>query len=199
MAWNRYYIFVKNIRSTELSDILPKLNLGHYKPLREVTLSATNKPTTLFAGFYNGNLMLVHQELVFKFFGPVQSEEEMRFIETFPESEIAVLVLNESVGLFSFALIDRGTKIRMKDGCDGEIYNDVGAPLPEEMEVRSEEIFMEEDLESMKEDGMTEADIQAMIEFEASYRVPDRLTKRYIGGDILSMDTDIVKLIMYSL
>lgn len=199
MAWNKYYIFVKNIKSTDLTEILPKLNLGHYKPLREVSLSATNKPTTLFAGVYNGHLLLVHQELVFTFFGPDQSEEERRFIDAFPESEIAVLVSNETVGLFSFAIIEQGTKIRMKDGCDGKIYNDVGAPLPEENEVLSEEIFMEEELEEMKEDGMTEEEIQAMIAFEASYRVPDRLARRYLGEDILFMDTDTVKLTMYAL
>jgi hypothetical protein len=199
MAWNRYYIFVKNIGRLQLQDVLPKLNLGHYKPLREVSLSATNKPTTLFAGIYNGNLMLVHQELVFKFFEPAQSEDKKRFIEVFPESEIAVLISNESVNLFSFAILDRGIKIRMKDGCDGEIYNDVGAPLPEELEVLSEEIFMEEELEEMKENGMTEKEIQGMIQFEASNRVPDRLTKRYLGENILSMDTDLVKLTMYTL
>jgi hypothetical protein len=199
MAWNRYYIFVKNIGSLQLPDILPKLNLGHYRPLQEVSLSATNKPTTLFAGLYNGNLMLVHQELVFKFFEPAQSEEEKRFLEAFPESEIAVLISNESVNLFGFAILDRGVKIRIKDGCDGEIYNDVGRPLPEEQEVLSEEIFMEEELEEMKENGMTEKEIQEMIRFEASNRVPDRLTKRYLGQDILSKNTDEFTLMMYSL
>ena len=135
MAWNRYYIFIKDVGSPDIADILPKLNLGQYKPLRDVTLSNTNKPTTLFAGIYNGNLLLVHQELVFKFFEPEQSDDERRFLEAFPESEIAVLISNESVNLFSFAILDHGVKIRMKDGCDGEIYNDVGAPIPEEQEV----------------------------------------------------------------
>jgi hypothetical protein len=32
----------------------------------------------------------------------------------------------------------------MKDGCDSEIYNDVGALLPEEQEVLSEQIFAED-------------------------------------------------------
>jgi hypothetical protein len=37
-----------------------------------------------------------------------------RFIDTFPENEIAVLIENSTVGLFSFAIIDHGEKIRMK-------------------------------------------------------------------------------------
>jgi hypothetical protein len=198
MAWNRYYIFIKNVGSLNVADMLPKLGLGQYKPLRESSLSETNKPTTLFAGLYNGNLLLVHQELVFKFFGPEQSEEERRFIETFPQSEIAALISNESVNLFSFAIIDQGTKMRMKDGCDGEIYNDVGDPLPEEKEVFSEEIFAEDELDEMRENGMAEEEIQATIQFEASNRVPDLLTKRYLGENVLNMKTDKVKLTMYT-
>jgi hypothetical protein len=198
MAWNRYYIFVTNVKSTDIPEILTKLGLGQYKPQREVTLSDTNKPTTLFAGVFNGNLLLVHQDLVFTFFGPEQSDEERRFIETFPESEIAALVSNESVNLFSFAIIDKGKKIRMMDGCNGEIYNNVGAPLPEEQELLSEEIFMPEELEEMTENGMTEEQIQAMIAGRIGYQVSNRLTKRYLGEEVLLIDPHVVKLTMYS-
>jgi len=58
---------------------------------------------------------------------------------------------------------------------------------------------VEEELEEMKEYGMTEKEIQGMIEFETSNRVPYLLIKRYLGENILAMETDIVKLTMYTL
>lgn len=90
-------------------------------------------------------ILIVHPDLAFKFFGATQSEKEKRFIDLFPDSEIAALVDNESVGLFSYAIIVDGKKIRMKDGCYGEIYNDFGDLLPEEKDLLSETIFMEEE------------------------------------------------------
>lgn len=199
MAWNQYYIFVKGAEINDLNDILRQLNLSHYKPLRDVSLADTNKPSTLFAGVYNGNLLLVHPDLVFKFFGANQSEEEKCFIRAFPGAEIAALVSNESVGLFSYAIVIKGEKIRMKDGCDGEIYNDFGDLLQEERDVLSEKIFMDDELEEMKENGMSESEIQGLIKFEASYRVPNRLTKRYLEEPALSINPEKVKLTMYTL
>jgi hypothetical protein len=67
MAWNRYYIFIKDVGSPDVADILTRLNVGQYKPLRGATLSDTNKRTILFAGIYNSNLLVVHQELALSF------------------------------------------------------------------------------------------------------------------------------------
>src|SRR5258705_12873290 len=163
MAWNKYYIFVRSPKSTDIKAILSKLNLGHYKPTKEVPLHFSNKPETLFAGFYNGNLLMVHPDLPFHFFNDTQSETEKLFIETFPDNEIAALVENSTVGLFSYAIIDKGQKVRMKNGCDGEVYIDKGDLLPEEKEVLSEQIFGDDEIEEMQEDGMSKEEIQAMI------------------------------------
>src|SRR5215831_7711294 len=126
MAWNHYYIFVKSSKFPDINEILSRLNLSDYKPAEACTLSETNKLNTLYAGFYNGYLLIVHPDLVFKFFTPDRSAEEKLFIQAFPDAEIAALIINESVSLFGFAVIINGKKIRMKDGSDGEIYNDVG-------------------------------------------------------------------------
>jgi len=94
----------------------------------------------LWHEIYNGNLLLVHQDLVFKFFGAEQSDEHL-----------------------------------------------------------SEEIFMEEEIEEMKESGMSDDEVEEMIKFEASYRVPNRLTERYLGEPVLERDTEKVKLTKYAL
>ncbi len=197
MAWNKYYIFVKSPGATDMNEILSKLNLSKYKPTKEVPLHYSNKPETLFAGFYNGNLLIVHPDLPFDFFNDAQSETEKLFIDTFPDSEIAALIENRTVGLFSYAIIDHGQKIRMKDGSDGEIYHDTGELLPEENEVLSEKIFGDEEIQEMKGDGMSDEEVDALIKFEASWRVPNRLTRRYLGETVGSMDTDKVILTMY--
>lgn len=197
MAWNKYYIFVKSPKLTDINEIRSKLNLEHYKPTKEVPLHYSNKPKTLFTGFYNGNLLIIHPDLPFHFFSNTQSETEKKFINTFPDSEIAALIENSTSGLFSYAIIDRGQKIRMKDGSDGEIYHDAGELLSEEKEVLSERMFEDEEIEEMKENGMSEEEIDATIHFEASWRVPNRLTRRYFGETIDSIDTNNVILTMY--
>ena len=197
MAWNKYYIFVTTPKSKDLADVLSKLNLGQYKPVKEVPLHYSNKPETLFAGFYNDNLLIVHPDLPFDFFSDTQSETEKLFTDTFPDCEIAVLIENSTVGLFSYAIIDKGKKIRMKDGCDGEIYHDEGDLLVEETEILSEEIFGADEIEEMKENEMSDEEVDAMIKFEASWRVPNRLTKRYLGETVGQIDSEKVLLTIY--
>lgn len=197
MAWNKYYIIVKSPKLTDSKEILNKLNLGQYKPTIEVPLHFSNKPETLFTGFYNGNFFIVHPGLAFHFFGETQTETEKLFIDTFPDSEIAVLVENSTVGLYSYAIIDKGKKIRMKDACDGEVNIDKGDLLPEETEIFSQKIFEDEELEDMREDGMTDEEIDAIIKHEGSWRVPNLLTKRYFGETVASIDTDKIMLTMY--
>lgn len=53
MAWNKYYIIVKSPKLTDTKEILVKLNLEQYKPTEQVPLHYSNKPETLFTGFYN--------------------------------------------------------------------------------------------------------------------------------------------------
>jgi hypothetical protein len=198
MAWNKYYIFVKAPESSDMDALLVSLGLGHYQPVEEVPLHYSNKPETLFAGFYQGNLLLVHPDLAFHFFGEGQSETEQLFIQTFPGREIAALIENSTVGLFGYAVLENGHKVRMKDGCDGEIYNDAGELLPEEQEILAEEIFGEDELDEMREDGMSEEEVQATVSFEASWRVPNLLSARYLGEPVGAIDTKQVMLTRYA-
>ncbi len=198
MAWNKYYIFVKSPKTKDLGEILKQLNLGHLKPTETVPLHYSNKPETLFAGFYNDNLLLVHPDLPFDFFNANQTDTEKLFIKTFPDTEIGVLIENSTVGLFSFAIIKNGQKIRMKDGSDGEYYNDAGDLLPEEKEILTQKIFEEEEIDEMKEMEMTDEDIEASRIFQASWRVPNLLSKRYLDECVSDIDTDKVKLTKYN-
>lgn len=184
MAWNKYYIFINPIVNTDISNILLQLNLSHYKPLRQVPFHQTNKPKTLFAGFFNSVLLLVHPELPFEFFHKSPTETEKRLTSVFPDAEIGVIFENGTVNMFGFTLIQNGKRIRMKNGCEGEIYNDEGEQLPEEKEMLSETIFCEDEIDSLKQDGMSEEAINSLIKFEAGWRIPDRLIKRFLGSSL---------------
>ncbi len=196
MAWNKYYIVV-TAPAKDLDGILSHLNLGQYKPVKEVPLHYSNKPETLFAGFYNDNLLIVHPDLPFDFFSETQSETEKLFMDTFPDSEIAVLIENSTSNLFGYVIIERGKKLRMKDGSDGEIFHDEGELLPEEKEIFSEKIFDDDEIEEMREEGMSEEELDAMIKFEACWRVPDRISKRYFGESVAQIDSTKILLTVY--
>lgn len=197
MAWNKYYIFVRNPKITDPSEILSRLRLGDLEQKRVVPLHLTNKPKNLFMGFFGDSLWIVHPDLPFHFFSDEQTNAEKMFIELFPESEIAVLVENSTVNLFGYAIIDRGKKIRMKDGADGQIFHDFGEPLPEEKEIFERPIFDDEEIEEMRESGMTNEEIDFQIKFEASWRVPNLITRRFLGEPVGEIDTDKITLIEY--
>lgn len=195
MAWNKYYIFVKSPGTSDLGEVLQNLNLGHYQPAQEVPLHLSNKPETLFAGFYNDCLLLVHPDIPFQFFADEESETEKLFTRIFPDAEIAVLLENSTVDLFGFALIEKGKKTRMKDGSDGEIYHDVGEPVPEEKESLDETL---QDMgEELREEGLSEEEIREEVSFEAAWRVPNLLSKRYLGDYVGAIDPTKVMLTMY--
>lgn len=196
MAWNKYYIIVSNQEKSDFQTLLPKLKLTGYKPVEEVDLYATNKPKTLYACNFNGNLIFVHPDLVFQFYNEIVTDTEKIFVECFPNSEIAALYSNETVGGFGYSIIQNGKRIRLKDGSDGEIYHDIGEMLDEELEILSQPIFEDEELEEMQED-MDEDELNNYIAFEASYRVPMELTKRYFEERIDVLAGENMKFIKF--
>lgn len=65
-----------------------------------------------------------------------------------------------------------------------------GELLPEEQEILAEGIFGNDELDEMREDGMSEEEVQAVVSFEASWRVPNLLSARYLGKPVGAIDTE---------
>ena len=84
----------------------------------------------------------------------------------------------------------------MKDGCDGVIYHNQGAELPKEKEILQGKIFEPEEMKEMNQNGMSAAEIQKLISFEASYRFASWLIDRQLGTDREYIDK--LKLTMYA-
>jgi hypothetical protein len=193
MAWNKYYIVVANQQKATPIEILTKLGLTDYKPAGDAYFFQTNKSDDLFIGTYGDKLIIANPDLTYSFFTAEPSDVEKRFVTAFPSSEIAAFAENSTVGEFGYSLIDNGQRVRVKHGCDGETYVDIGETLPEEQEILAGRIFDQEELDEMRED-MDKDEVQNVIAFEASWRTPAQISKRYFGDRIDNLDTDAIKL-----
>lgn len=193
MAWNKYYVFVNG---AEVRDV-EKLLMKELAPEKEVNLFDTNKPQTLFAGEYNGCLVLVEKDLPFGFFGAELDAKAKALVDLFPEAEIGALLQNASIGQYGYTLIREGKRIRTKHGSEEEVFFEFGTPLEEERESPDEPLFEEEELEDMREDGLSEKEIRKIIRFERDFRVPGKLVKRFLGVVFNELDPELVKLVRY--
>jgi hypothetical protein len=193
MAWNKYYIVVTDQQGATPTETLTKLSLIGYQPAGEANFLQTNKSDDLFIGAYKDKLIIADPDLTYGFFSAEPSDIEKKFAAAFPSSEIVALAENSTVGEFGYTIINNGQRIRVKHGCDGEIYTDIGEPLPEEQTILAGHIFDPGELDEMRED-MDEEEVQNMVAFEASWRTPAEISKRYFGDIIDNLDTDAIKL-----
>jgi hypothetical protein len=182
MSWNKYYIIVADVEKGDITPLLVKLGLDSLKPTKEVKLIETDRPETLYIGFYNHCLVISHPDLAFHFLEKDQTVIEKKFIEYFPHNEIAVLIENGTVGLFGFCIIQNGVKTRMKSGTDGKYYNDFGEMLPEEEEslndfkLKMDKEEKEELIAEMGQEGF-----EKWVEFQAAWLVPNIISRRCFG------------------
>ncbi len=195
-AWNKYYIVVTNSQGATPTEILTKLNLTGYQPVGKANFHQTNKSYDLFIGTYKDKLVVANPDLTYGFFAAEPSDIERKFVAAFPTSEIAALAENSTVDEFGYTIINNGQRIRVKHGCDGEIYTDIGDSLAEEQAILTGHIFDPEELDEMRED-MDEDEVQNTVAFEASWRAPAEISKRYFGDRIDNLDTDAIKLTRY--
>lgn len=193
MAWNKYYVFIKGAGVKDVEELLMK----ELSPEKEVDLFDTNKPQTLFAGEYNGCLVLVEKDLPFEFFGAGLKARAKALVDLFPEAEIGALLQNASVGQYGYTVIREGRRIRTKHGSEEVVYFEFGTPLDEEQESPDEPLFEEEELEDMREDGLSEKEIREIMRFEKDFRVPGKLVKRFLGKVFNELDPAELKLTRY--
>lgn len=193
MAWNKYYVFVKGAGVKDVEDLL----LKDLAPDKEVNLFDTNKPQTLFAGEYNGCLILVEKDLPFEFFAITLEARASALVALFPDAEIGALLQNSTVGQYGYTLIKEGKRIRSKHGSEEKVYFEYGTPLPEEQESPEDPLFEEEELEEMREDGLSEKEIREIVRYEREYRVPGKLVKRFLGMIFNELDPAQVILTQY--
>ena len=193
MAWNKYYVVVTDQPAIQPEEVMAKLKLRGYVKNGRSNFAATNKSNDLFIGNYGNLLIIVDPDLPIALFEESPSAVEKLFTDVFPNAEIAALVENSTVDEFGYAILKNGRRIRVKHGCDGEIYTDIGDFLVEEQLMLSCEIFSKEEIEEMSMD-MDEEAVKNAIQFEASWRIPSELSKRYFGCVIDNLPPDDIQL-----
>lgn len=193
MAWNKYYIVITNQPDVTTADVLTGLDLTGYSEAGEASFLQTNKSNDLFIGRYKDNLIIADPDLTYSLLSAEPSDLERKLVAAFGNAEIAALAENSTIGEFGYTIIQDEKRIRVKHGCDGEIYTDYGDLLPEEQAILAGEIFAPAELDEMRED-MSEDEVQNTIRFEASWRVPGEVSKRYFGTRIDQLEYDAIQL-----
>lgn len=130
----------------------------------------------LYVSRFNNHLLIANSDLIWQFTKPDTTQTERNFIKTFPSSEIFSLSLG--YGTY-YCLIENGSKIRLREVGD-EIYQDVGQLLPEELNLKSEDLFDNEELKFMKEE-LTKEEFEQQYQSNLAYETPFELTKRFFG------------------
>ena len=180
MGWKIYLIAITNAANVNTTDVPKKIGLDNLKPTKEISIHEAQYESGVSIGKYGDKIFIVSSDLVFKFYDKTPSDFEKKLSAEFPNSEIAVITINQTSDLYGYSIIKNGKRQRTKSGADLELYVDYGDILPEEIEVSKEKLFDDEELKEMKED-YSKDELKKVIDQEISFRTTFRLTKRYFG------------------
>ena len=177
MGWKIFVTFIKDVGNIEINDTLIK-SLGFKDFVFVETTNFSERPEVgeLYVSKFKNHLLIANSDLIWQFTKPDTTKTERNFIETFPSSEI--FSLNLGYGTY-YCLIENGIKIRLREVGD-EIYQDVGKLIPEELNLKAEDLFDDEELKFMKEE-LTKEEFEQQYQSNLAYETAFELTKRFFG------------------
>ena len=198
MGWKIYLIAITNAANINTADVPKKLGLDNLKPTKEINIHEAQYERGISIGKYGDKIFIISSDLVFKFYDKKPSDLEKKLSAEFPNSEIAVIAINQTSDLYGYSIIKNGKRQRTKSGADLELYVDYGDKLPEEIEISKEKLFDDEGLKEMKED-YSKSELKKVLEQEIIFRTTFRLTKRYFGKqfDEPGSDYENIKVTMF--
>jgi hypothetical protein len=177
MGWKISATFIKDAGNLEINDDLIKsLGFKDFEYIEKTNFNENPEIGELYVSKYNNHLLIANANLIWEFTKPNISKTEKTFIEKFPNTEIYSLSLG---GGTYFSLIENGKKIRLREVGD-EIYQDVGELISEEIYLKSENLFDEDELEFMKNE-LTEEEFEQQLQSNLAYETAFELTKRFFG------------------
>ncbi|KRB58131.1 hypothetical protein [Flavobacterium sp. Root186] len=177
MGWKISATFIKDAGNLEINDDLIKsLGFKDFEYIEKTNFNENPEIGELYVSKYNNHLLIANADLIWEFTKPNISKTEKTFIEKFPNTEIYSLSLG---GGTYFSLIENGKKIRLREVGD-EIYQDVGELISEEIYLKSENLFDEDELEFMKNE-LTEEEFEQQLQSNLAYETAFELTKRFFG------------------
>lgn len=177
MGWKIFVTFIKDAGNIEINDsFIKSLGFKDFEFIEKTNFNERPKIGELYVSKYNNHLLIANTDLIWQFTKPDTTKTERNFIEKFSTSDI--FSLNLGYGTY-YSLIENGKKIRLREVGD-EIYQDFGELIPEEVNLKPEDLFNKEELGFMKEELSTEEfeqQYQSNLAFETAFE----LTKRFFG------------------
>lgn len=198
MGFKIYIIAITNCANVNTTDIPNKIGFDELQSGKEISISEAQYENGISIGKYDDTIFIVSSELVFEFYNKKPSDLEQKMTKEFPNSEIAILTLNQTTDFYGYNIISNGKRQRVRSGVDSEIEIDMGKKLPEELEIPKDpffELFLEELNEFQSSDkDFTEKQMKAEIEQEIGIRTFFKLTSRYFKKPIDENGTDYNKI-----
>lgn len=187
MSWNKYCIVITNVEETDLIKAVHLTGYHILTPSSDVDFRTAfnNRGDEMPFGLIDNCLWIISPTQVEKFFAEEPSALEKNLCKKFPNSTILALEENSTVDSFGFSLIQKGQRVRVLNGCDGEYYYDFGNPIDEENYCYRQVL---EDFSDEEKDEITENEGKEGLEkhllFESKWRVPFELFKNVYGKTI---------------
>jgi len=187
MSWNKYCIVITNVEETDLIKAVHLTGYHILTPSSDVDFRTafSNRGDEMPFGLIDNCLWIISPTQVEKFFAEESSALEKNLCKKFPNSTILALEENSTVDSFGFSLIQKGQRVRVLNGCDGEYYYDFGNPIDEENYCYRQVL---EDFSDEEKDEITENEGKEGLEkhllFESKWRVPFELFKNVYGKTI---------------
>lgn len=186
MGWKIFVTFVKDAGNIEINDDLIKsLGFKDFEFIEKTNFIEGPEIGELYVSKYNNHLLIANADLIWQFTKPNVSQTEKTFIKKFPDKEIFSLSLG--YGTY-YCLIENGKKIRLREVGD-EVYQDFGDLLPEEIYLKKENLFNEEELELMKSE-LTDEEFEQQYQSALAYETAFELTKRFFGKRYDELDIE---------
>jgi len=187
MSWNKYCIVITNVEETDLIKAVHLTGYHILTPVSDVDFRTAfnNRGDEMPFGLIDNCLWIISPTQVEKFFAEEPSALEKNLCKKFPNSTILALEENSTVDSFGFSLIQKGQRVRVLNGCDGEYYYDFGKPIQEEQFCYQQVLddFSEEEKDEITENEGKEG-LENHLLFESKWRVPFELFKNVYGKTI---------------
>jgi hypothetical protein len=185
MSWNKYCIVVTNVDEIDLNSAVQLIGYSFLTPGAEVDFRTAfnSEQKGMPFGLIDNCLWILSPDQVAKFFADEPSALEKNLKKKFPNSTILALEENGTVDSFGFSLIQKGERIRVLNGCDGEFYYEFGEPIEEERSCY-EQVLKELSEEERNEIAENEQDPDGALLFESKWQVPFELFKNVYGKTI---------------
>lgn len=179
-------IFITNVASLTNEELLTKLGLEDKEKWSRTSFYGTSKKeNSLYVGTKGQCKIISNGALAHSLF-----KNENPFLNL-KNSEVASIIWNETASIYGFCLIKNGEMIRQILSFDVElIEGDFGAPIPKEIEIKSEDLFdTDTENEIIEAEGLEY--FNNLVKAEKACKAANNLAKRYVGCSLVEIGDDV--------